>query len=268
MEELIVIKIGGNIIDDSKAVNAFLNDFAVIASPKILIHGGGKLATQLSSKLGIETKMVEGRRVTDEETLKVVAMTYAGWINKTIVAGLQSKKCNALGLCGADANLIPALKRTVKDIDYGWVGDIDKANVNTSFLINILSIGVTPVIAPISSDPEGQLLNINADNIARTIAEAMSAYYRVKLVYCFEKNGLLMDVNDENSVIDEINSARVEQLKSEGIIAEGMVPKVDNALEALCNGVNEVVIGHAKSILQILKNEKGFGTTIKPSAIV
>lgn len=263
MEELIVIKIGGNIIDDSKSLNAFLSDFAAIASAKILIHGGGKLATELSAQLGIETKMIEGRRITDEETVKVVTMTYAGWVNKTIVAALQSKKCNALGLSGADANLIPATKRPVMNIDYGWVGNIDKTNVNTSFLKNILSLRITPVLAPISSDADGHLLNINADTVARTVAEAMSAHYRVKLVYCFEKNGLLLNVNDDSSVINEIDFALAEQLKKEGVINAGMVPKIDTAFEAVSIGVSAVVIGHAKNILQIAKNEKGFGTTIK-----
>jgi acetylglutamate kinase len=190
-------------------------------------------------------------------------MTYAGWVNKTIVAALQSKKCNALGLSGVDVHLIPAVKRPVKDVDYGWVGDIDKATVNTSFLKNIQRIGITPVIAPISSNADGHLLNINADTVAKTLAEAMCAHYRVKLVYCFEKNGLLLDVKDNNSVINEIDFLRANQLKKEGVINAGMVPKIDNALEAVKNGVNEVVIGHAKDILNISNDEKGFGTSIK-----
>lgn len=268
MEELIVIKIGGNIIDDTEALHTFLCDFAAIVSPKILIHGGGKLATQLSSKLGIETKMVEGRRITDEETVKVVTMTYAGWVNKTIVAALQSRQCNALGLSGADANLIPALKRPVKDLDYGWVGDIDKARVNTAFLNNVLAMGIAPVIAPISCNADGHLLNINADTIAKTVAEAMSSCYRVKLVYCFEKSGLLRDINDDSSVINEIDFTLAEQLKTEGIISAGMVPKIDNALEAVSNGVSEVVVGHAKNILQMANGEKGFGTIITARALV
>ncbi|MFN8323089.1 MAG: acetylglutamate kinase [Chitinophagales bacterium] len=263
MEKLIIIKIGSNIIDDSEALNTFLIDFAAITSPKILIHGGGKLATQLSAKLGIETKMIEGRRVTDEETVKVVTMTYAGWVNKTIVASLQSKKCNALGLCGADASLIPAIKRPAKDIDYGWVGDIDKVKVNTAFLNTVLNMGIAPVIAPISSNTDGHLLNINADTVAKTVAEAMSLYYLVKLVYCFDKNGLLLNVNDDSSVINEIDFNLAEKLKKEGFINEGMVPKIDNALEAVANGVTNVVIGHAKSILQMTNGEKGFGTIIK-----
>ncbi len=262
MEELFIIKIGGNIIDNKVALNAFLSDFASISANKILIHGGGKLATELSSKLGIETKMIEGRRITDEETVKVVTMTYAGWVNKTIVAALQSKKCNALGLCGVDANVVPAVKRPVKDIDYGWVGDIETSNVSGAFLKNILSLGITPVLAPISSDAEGHLLNINADTIAKTVAEAMIAHYRVKLIYCFEKNGLLMNVNDDNSAINEIDFALAEQLKKDGVINAGMVPKIDNALEAVRNGVSEVVIGHAKNIMEIIKSKKGFGTSI------
>lgn len=261
-EKLLVVKIGGNIIDNASGLNSFLADFSSIAAKKILVHGGGKLATELSSKLGIETKMVEGRRITDEATIRVVTMTYAGFVNKTIVAKLQAKNTNALGFCGADAKIIPAVKRPVKDIDYGFVGDIEKSTINADFLNSILGFGITPVIAPISADENGNLLNINADTIAKTVAEAMTKYYEVMLVYCFEKNGLLRDVNDDASVIAEINFAQAEILKANGTITSGMIPKVDNALNAISNGMSVVVIGHAQNILQIAEGNRAFGTWV------
>lgn len=262
MQELLVVKIGGNIIDNAAALDAFLRDLASIQQPKILIHGGGKLATELSTRLGIETKMVDGRRITDTETVKVVTMTYAGWVNKTIVAKLQALGTNALGLSGVDAKVIPAVKRPVKDIDYGWVGDIVAKDVNAGFLNGVLQMQLTPVLAPISSDAEGNLLNINADTIARTVAEAMAGYYQTTLVYCFEKNGLLKDVNDDNSVIGLITTADADSLKATGVISAGMVPKVDNALGAISNGVSKVVIGHAKDIIKIADGIAGVGTQI------
>jgi acetylglutamate kinase len=263
MQKLLVVKVGGNIIDNAAALDSFLANLAAIYGYKILVHGGGKLATDLSAKLGISTQMVDGRRITDAETVKVVTMTYAGWVNKTIVAQLQAKGCNALGLSGADAKLIPAVKRPVKDIDYGWVGDIESGKVNAVFLKTMLNSGVTPIVAPISCDNEGHLLNINADTVARTLAEAMSADFEVTLAYCFEKNGLLMDINDDNSVIGEIDLANVDTLKASGVINQGMVPKIDNALGAIANGVHTVVIGHAKNIKHISMHEAGLGTYIK-----
>lgn len=263
MQKLLVVKIGGNIIDNAEALDSFLASLAAIEGNKILVHGGGKLATELSAKLNIPTQMVDGRRITDAETVKVVTMTYAGWINKTIVAQLQAKGCNALGLSGADAKLIPAGKRPVKDVDYGWVGDLESRNVNAAFLKTMLASGITPIVAPISCDNEGHLLNINADTVARTLAEAMSADYEVTLAYCFEKKGLLMDINDDDSVIGEIDLANVEILKASGVINQGMVPKIDNALGAIANGVHTVVIGHAKNIKHIAMHEAGFGTYIK-----
>ena len=263
MKELLVIKIGGNIIDDEHALSAFLADLSSISTPKILIHGGGKLATELSSKLGIETKMVEGRRITDEETIKVVTMTYAGWINKNIVAQLQAQGLTAIGLSGADANLIPAIKRPVKDIDYGWVGDILTDKINTSFLSKLIDDGITPVIAPIASDGAGHLLNVNADTIAQSLAEALSSLYDTTLVYCFEKKGLLSDVNDESSVVTEVTQKDAEAMKANGIITKGMIPKIDNAFKAINNGVKTVVIGHAGDIKQIAQKQKGYGTYIR-----
>jgi acetylglutamate kinase len=263
MRSLLVVKIGGNILDKAEALDQFLTDFASIEQPKILVHGGGKLATELSNKLGIETQLADGRRITDADTLQVVTMTYAGWINKSVVAKLQAKSCNAIGMSGADAKLFPATKRVVKEIDYGFVGDLNSAIVNTALLSILIAEKVTPVVAPISADAAGQLLNVNADTVARTIAEAMASSFEVKLIYCFEKNGLLRDVNDDASVIRNISFDTAEQLKQEGVITSGMLPKIDNAMGAICNGVNEVVIGHAKDVLSIAKREQGFGTSIK-----
>lgn len=262
MEELLVIKIGGNIIDNAEALSSFLQDFATITANKILVHGGGKLATELSNRLGIATRLVDGRRITDTETIKVVTMTYAGWINKSIVAVLNCKSCTALGLTGADARLLPATKRAVGAVDYGWVGDIDKSDVNTGFLKALLAQHITPVVAPLSADNTGNLLNINADTVARTLAEAMAAHYNVSLIYCFEKNGLLKDVNDSESVIHSIDTASAEELKNTGIISQGMLPKIDNALAAINNGVKSVQLGHAQHILQLAGRQKGFGTTV------
>lgn len=250
-------------MDNTQALDQFLADFACIEQAKLLVHGGGKLATELSNKLGIATQMVDGRRITDADTLQVVTMTYAGWINKSLIAKLQTQNCNAIGMCGADAKLFTATKRAAKEIDYGFVGDLDSANVNVAFLNNLLASNLTPVFAPISADDSGQLLNVNADTVARTIAEAMAESFAVKLVYCFEKNGLLRNVNDDASVISEINFEASEQLKKEGIITSGMLPKIDNAIGAISNGVKEVVIGHAKNILSIATGEQGFGTVIK-----
>jgi acetylglutamate kinase len=200
MKELLVVKIGGNIIDNEKALAAFLADFAAINRPKLLVHGGGKLATEVSAALGIQAQFIDGRRITDEAALKVVTMVYAGWINKRITASLQANGCKSIGLSGADANLLPAVKRPVKDIDYGFVGDLVSAGVNTDFLNQLLQQGITPVIAPVTADAQGQLLNINADTVARTIAEVMCSIYITDLVYCFEKNGLLSNVEDDSSV--------------------------------------------------------------------
>lgn len=262
MQELIVVKIGGNVIDDDKALHSFLHDFAAIGGHKILVHGGGKLATELSYKLGIETKMVEGRRITDEATIKIVTMTYAGYINKKIAAILQAKGCNAIGMSGVDARIIPAVKRPIREIDYGWVGDIKSEEVNSNFLHKILEAGITPVIAPIACDDEGHLLNINADTVAQSIATATSRQYNVRLVYCFEKIGVLTNVEDDNSVIAAITISDGDTLKVNGTISKGMIPKIDNACSAIKSGVKSVVIGHAAHISQIAKKEKGYGTTI------
>lgn len=260
MNNLYVIKIGGNVIDNSENLHHFLNDFASLDGHKILVHGGGKLATDLSHTLGIEPKMVDGRRITDIETLRVVTMVYAGLINKNIVAQLQRYHCNAVGLTGADANLIRAVKRPVKEIDYGFVGDLHETSVAKNKLSELLDAGLIPVFSAITHDGEGQLLNTNADTIASALAVALSSIYKVSLVYCFEKKGVLREVTDEGSVIREISSSEFETLRSDNIIAGGMLPKLENAFRAIHNGVNEVYIGKSDE-LPFLK-EHLFGTRL------
>jgi acetylglutamate kinase len=258
MDSLYIVKIGGNIIDDEKKLSSFLQSFASIKSNKILIHGGGKLATNLADELGVQQKLIDGRRITDAETLKIVTMVYAGYINKNIVSQLQSKNCNAIGLCGADANIIQAHKRIHPSIDYGFVGDIDK--VNGEQLMQLINSGLTPIIAPITSDAEGQLLNTNADTIAQEIAKAMSEYYNVQLIYSFEKSGVLLDANDDSTVISSINPKHYETLKTEKKIFAGMIPKIDNAFAALNSGVKKVIIGNAEKLNELINNSAG--TTI------
>lgn len=259
--ELIIVKIGGNIINDDAALTSFLNDFSQIQEPKILIHGGGKSATALASRLGIETMMQEGRRITDAETLKVVTMVYAGLINKNIVAQLQSLSCNAIGLCGADANLIPAHKRTHAEIDYGCVGDVIEDDIPSTTWMELLK-NTIPVIAPITHDGKGQLLNTNADSIASAIAIALSKEFKVKLIYCFEKKGVLADAENEDSLISELSAEKYIQLKQDKKIINGMIPKLDNAFEALLKGVQQIRIGHATEILKMIKHDKHIGTKV------
>src|SRR5450432_845811 len=226
MESLYVIKIGGNIIDDEKMLTAFLKKFAAVSSKKILIHGGGKLATSMAEKLGISQQMIDGRRITDAETLKIVTMVYAGYINKNIVAELQSMKCNAAGITGADGNSILAHKREKAGIDYGFAGDIDL--VNAKWFKELLEAGIFPVVAPITHDGRSQLLNTNADTIAQEIAKALSSSYAVNLVYGFEKPGVLLDVEDDHSVIHILDARYYNELKNSNKIFAGMIPKLDN----------------------------------------
>ena len=255
MQKLVVVKIGGNIIDDSPALDNFLKIFAGIQMPKILVHGGGKLATEMAATLNIPQQMVEGRRITDEPTLKVVTMVYAGFINKNIVAKLQANTCNAIGLTGADANIILAKKRIVKDINYGFAGDV--ANIDNNFIKVLLDNNCTPVIAPITHDGNGQLLNTNADTIASEIAKSMSEHFEVQLIYCFDKNGVLQNLADENSVIKLITKGNIEMLKAKKIIHEGMIPKIDNALLAVAAGVQNVCIGHGLALNEIINGDAG-----------
>ena len=261
MDKLFVIKIGGNIIDDEKKLSSFLQVFASIEGNKILVHGGGKLATELAGRLGIQQQMIEGRRITDVETLKIVTMVYAGYINKSMVAKLQASNCNALGMCGADGNLILAHKRIPSgdtNIDYGFVGDID--SVNTAFVKNLLENNISVVVAPITYDTEGQLLNTNADTIAQEMAKALSSFYTVQLIYCFEKKGVLLNVEDEHSVIPHLIPSYYAELKTKQLIFAGMIPKLDNAFAALQNGVQQVIIGRAEELGNLIAGKAG--TTI------
>jgi acetylglutamate kinase len=257
-EEVVIVKIGGNIIDDPSKLSSFLTAFASIPFKKILIHGGGKLATRLAEQMGVEQQMIDGRRITDAETLKIVTMVYAGYINKNIVAQLQSHGCNALGLSGADGNLVQAHKRIHATIDYGFVGDIDQ--VNTGLLQTLLNQNIAVVAAPITHDTKGVLLNTNADTIAQEIATALAPFYRTTLVYSFEKSGVLLNVADENSVIARINAAYYAELKAKQLIFAGMIPKLDNAFAALEKGVGKVIIGKAEQLSELISGKSG--TTI------
>lgn len=288
-----VIKIGGNVVDNPELLKKFARDFAEMPGMKILVHGGGVMASQMQKAMGMIPQMIEGRRVTDEETLKVVTMVYAGWCNKNITALLQSERCNAIGLSGADGNAIKAAKRAPMKVmnqetgeemmvDYGYVGDVTADSVNAKFLYSLLERGITPVLCAINHDGEGNLLNTNADTIASSVATAMANYrYRsprevcckcedcthcsddgrlthiVNLIYCFEKDGVLYDKDDDTSVIPEINEEYFAQLKTEGRVADGMIPKLSNAFKAISNGVNKVIIKHALNL------NSNIGTTLK-----
>jgi acetylglutamate kinase len=250
-----MIKIGGNVIDDKDKLSSFLKDFALIKERKILIHGGGNLATNIADKLNIPQQIIDGRRITDAETLKVITMVYAGYINKNIVALLQANNCNAVGLSGADGNLIRAHKRDHLTIDYGFAGDID--NVNNEWLIKLLDDDFTPVISPVTHDKKGQLLNTNADTIAQEIAKSVASQYSVTLIYCFEKKGVLKNPEDESSVIAKINSSTYNELKEKKIVHSGMIPKLDNAFTALESGVKNVIIGKAEQLTQLIARSSG-----------
>jgi acetylglutamate kinase len=262
MKKLQVIKIGGNVIDNPPELEKFLTDFSAISDLKILVHGGGKVATELAKRLGIEQEMVNGRRITDAETLKITAMVYAGLINKQVVASLQAKGCNAIGLSGADGNAIKSSKRKVVDIDYGFVGNIDSKGVNVDFISVLLESTVSPVFSAITHNGEGQLLNTNADTIASALAVALSKKYDVQLNYCFEKNGVLRNVEDDNSVINTITQDSYKQLLAEGVIFKGMIPKLDNAFDAIRNGVSSVMIAHSKDLTLITKGNGNTGTKL------
>jgi acetylglutamate kinase len=258
MDNLYVIKIGGNIIDDETKLSSFLRSFAAVEGKKILVHGGGKLATKLAEKMGVEQKLIDGRRITDAETLKIVTMVYAGYVNKNIVAKLQSFNCNAIGLSGVDGDIILAHRRRHPVIDYGFVGDVDAINV--PLLKNLLTQNLSLVFAPITHDQSGQLLNTNADTIAQEIAKALSKEYEVKLIYSFEKSGVLLDADDDSTVIPDINPSSYKKLKAEEKIFAGMLPKLDNAFAALNSGVNKVIIGKAENLSKLIAGTSG--TTI------
>lgn len=276
-----IIKIGGNVVDNPELLKKFVKDFAAMPGMKVLVHGGGVMASQIQKSMGMTPVMVEGRRVTDEETLKVVTMVYAGWCNKNITALLQAEGCNAIGLCGADGNVIKARKRAPmyveslgKEVDYGYVGDVNAESVNAGFIYSLLEKGIVPVFNAINHDGEGNLLNTNADTIASSVAIAMANYryrsprevccrceecthcsddgrltHETELIYCFEKDGVLYDKDDDRSVIGEITRSRFEELKKEGIVADGMIPKLTNSFKAIDSGVARVVIKHARNLL-------------------
>lgn len=280
-----VVKIGGNVVDNPELLREFVRDFAAMPGMKILVHGGGVMASQMQKEMGLTPVMIEGRRVTDEAALKVVTMVYAGWCSKNITALLQAEGCNAIGLSGADGNAVKARKRPPvhieslgKEIDYGYVGDVTGDSVNAGFIYTMLERGIVPVFNAINHDGAGNLLNTNADTIASSVATAMANYryrsprevccrceecthcsddgrltHETELIYCFEKNGVLYDKDDDSSVIGEITRGRFEELKKEGIVADGMIPKLTNSFKAIDNGVARVVIKHARNLL----NDKG-----------
>ncbi len=249
MNRLFVIKIGGNVLDNPPALEKFLKDFSAIKEPKILIHGGGKLATKIGNELGIESNYINGRRITDSATLDLVTMVYGGLVNKKIVAQLQHLGCNALGATGADGNMISAVKRPVKDIDYGFVGDITPDRVNTALLYFLLKQNTTPVFAPLTH-AEGSLLNTNADTIASVLAVALSKHFDVRLIFCFEKRGVLTNVNQDDSVIHHLSKKLFTELLPKKIFADGILPKLENAYAAIEAGVREVLIGDANDLIK------------------
>lgn len=245
--QLTIVKVGGKIVETPDTLNRLLQDFSTLEGNKILVHGGGRTATQMATQLGIETHMIEGRRVTDEDMLKVVTMVYGGLVNKNLVAQLQSRGVNALGLTGADMNIILSHKRPLKNgIDYGYVGDVDQ--VNTTQLEQLLTMDITPILAPLTHDGEGRMLNTNADTIAAETAKALAERFDVTLVYCFEHAGVLTNPDDENSVIPSISHETFETLKADGIVSGGMLPKIENSLKAVDAGVKRVIITRADKI--------------------
>ena len=248
MTNLYIIKIGGNVIDHPPSLQTFLQNFAAINGLKILVHGGGKIASKMGEQLGIAPNYINGRRITDDATIDLVTMVYGGLVNKKIVAQLQALQCNAIGLTGADGNIIPAVKRPVAAIDFGWVGDVESDKLHTERLTLLLNNGFVPVFAPLTHDEQGHILNTNADTIASTLAVALSAMYKVRLVYCFEKKGVLENIADEKSVINRINKNTYQRLLAENKLFEGILPKIDNAFAAINAGVHEVLIGHADDI--------------------
>lgn len=248
-DRLTIVKVGGKIVEEPETLAQLLEDFSSIDGFKMLVHGGGRSATKIATQLGIETKMVDGRRITDTEMLNVVTMVYGGLVNKNIVAGLQSCGIDALGMTGADMNIIRSEKRPVKTVDYGWVGDVKEVNGNA--LASILKSGIVPVIAPLTHDGCGHILNTNADTMAGECAKGLSDYFDVHLVFCFEKSGVLRDENDDNSVIKRIDKTLYKELLETGIVSGGMIPKLDNAFAAIDAGVSEVIITKAQMLNEL-----------------
>ncbi|MGD1841241.1 MAG: acetylglutamate kinase [Thermonemataceae bacterium] len=247
-ENLSIIKIGGDLVNNDTVLASYLEALTRIDTPKILVHGGGKQATALNEQLGIASPMIDGRRVTTKEALAVVTMVYGGLINKNIVAQLQKYGCNAIGLTGADANSVVATKRSPIPIDFGYAGDVKE--VNARFIYGLLKENILPVFCAITHDQKGQLLNTNADTMAAEIAMALTTYYKVSLFYCFDKRGVLYDVADESTLIDQLNTGTYTKLKQQGKIHQGMLPKIDNGFHALTNGVDTVRIGNITMLTQ------------------
>jgi len=261
VEKLSIFKIGGKVIDENAELNSFLEDFAKIPGMKILVHGGGKWVSDMSRRLGVEVKMTNGRRITDRDTLEVVKMILPGSANKNIVALLQKFRCNAIGLTGADGNMILAEKRPLKDgIDFGFVGDIINVEINN--VQALLKSGFVPVFTAMTHDGKGQLYNTNADTIASSLAVSLASLYAVELFYCFEKSGILNDLSDEKSIIKNINSDKYAALRDSGVIHSGMLPKMDNAFDAIHKGVERVHICHYKDIKKCTKNDMAIGTVL------
>ena len=256
MSKIQVFKIGGNVVDNQDRLRKFAREFAAVPGAKVLVHGGGAIASTMQKKLGFTPVMIEGRRVTDAETLKIVTMVYAGWCNKSITALLQKNGCNAIGLSGADGAVITATKRppvrlasTGETVDYGFVGDLVPENIDSGFIIRLIEAGLTPVFCAITCDRDGNLLNTNADTVASSIAVSLSAKEETELVYCFEKDGVLLDKDDDGSLIPEISPQYFEKLKEDGTVADGMLPKLENAFNAIRHGVSKVVIRNSDNIL-------------------
>lgn len=261
MEQLQIIKIGGHIIDDEEALFSFLKTFAQIKGKKILVHGGGKIATEVGNKLGIVSEYADGRRITDDDTLNLVTMVYGGLVNKNVVSHAQALGINAIGLTGVDAGLLPAVKRPVKVIDYGWAGDLDAADIPVPAWQLFLANGLVPVVAPLTMDKSGHILNTNADTIASRLSIALSAVYEVTLIFCFEKRGVLRDVDDESSLVKVLDKSIFYSLKQEKKISAGMLPKITNAFDTAGSGVSRVVIGKASELAALIGGRDG--TTIK-----
>ncbi len=251
--KLYIIKIGGKVLDDPGMLRTLLDDFSRISGAKIMVHGGGKKADEISAKMGLVPQMIEGRRLTDAATLEVVTMVYAGLLNKQVVAQLQGFGCKAIGLSGADGNVLQAQKRPVKDIDYGFAGDLFYSSVNTELLEMLLKNGLSPILCPITHDKKGQLLNTNADTIASIVATSLAGLFEVHLIYCFEHGGVLEDPENAATVIPQITQKEYRQLKESGIVKNGMIPKLDNAFQAIAQGVASVRITRADALL----NNKG-----------
>lgn len=245
-KKITVIKVGGKIVEESESLQSLLDRFAAIEGHKVLIHGGGRSATRIAGKLGIESRMVDGRRITDAATLEVVTMVYGGLVNKNIVAGLQARGINALGLTGADCNVLRAHKRQATEVDWGFVGDVDSAD--GAMLAKLIDEGIVPIMAPLTHDGKGNLLNTNADTIASATAKALAPYFDVTLTYCFEHPGVMRRPDDATSLIPQIDSAGYRSLLADGTISGGMIPKIDNAFAALAGGVSRVIITKADAI--------------------